>query len=1625
MTIENLKRTASLLVFFVAIVAVYGVQAQDYVYDTGSPMYAVKIPIEKGYIDVSNGNLHLELPLSTTPQRGKLQLNEKLEYDSRIWKIVPSSGYKWQPTNVPNGMAGWRLTTGMESTGSIWYYTQNEEIVCGEGEKHIPYNVYSDFEWTDSQGTPHTFSGSTTQVPADDCYGRPILDSVPSFTATAYDGSGYTISVENFTDATIYDNSGNRVYPTPMDTNGNSFSRDANGNLVDTVGRTPVVKTVSGNTIYYDVLTIGGTRARYTVITTPISVKTAFGQSAVGEFTGTLTAVQRIILPDGTSYSFSYDAGTASGHYGEMTAMTLPTGATVNFSYINFQDSYQNKNQWLQNYSGSTSISFYPRVLTQCSSGGTGCQEQIIVSRGGNDSVYTLTLNKGAWNTQTDVYQGATTQSNVNRLFSTVTNFDYSPYHVTTSDQTTTLPDTGQTAKRVYSYNGSGQPTAIKEWDYYTGTTPATPTRETDYEYFYTINGANLLTKSKLLDYTGTPVAQTVYNYDGNGNVTSIVEGLSSSGGPLTTTKTYDAHGSALSSQDPLGHTTTYQYDSTDTCVIQTTRPTTSNGVAHISKAECDGSTGLTTSSTDENGQKTTYTYDPNTLRPSAVSYPDGGNTTYSYPSANQTIQTVAQTSTSSTVTTTNLDSYGRQTSVVISDSAGDVTTATTYDSSGNVQCVSNPHRAVASSTDGTTCFTYDALARVLSQIQPDLNLVVNTYSGNTVKTTDESGNKKKYVYDAFQNLTAVWEPDKRTCRNWETDYQYNALNKLVRIDQKGGSTDSGQWRTRLFQYNSLGQLTKETTPEASDTNYTYDGAGNVKTVQNGNGTVTYTYDELNRVTQNAYSDNSAPSTYTYDLTTWGAQYPAGRMVVSSRGSGAAEYYSYDQMGRIVRQSNPRASNTSVNAYIVNAAYDLAGNLTSLSYPDGRVISQGFDNVNRLISVTYGQWGSQPIGTPYVASLAYAPTGALTSATFGNGIQLSAAYNSRQGIASLQYQQNNNTVWSKQYGWAANAKNLVTMTDNLATANSKSYSYDTSNRLLSVTTFNSANSAPASSGTATITFSGGDQNDTFNMCPNSYQEPYYCPGTSPNYGDVTVTINGSAYSANYQLGTTADQIASSIANAMNSGSLITAVVSNGSIIVRARATGASSNYSLSTSCTTYNSQYYNDCAWSASGPGSLSGGNDGSYPGATLEEAYSYDPWGNLTQSGIWNFQQSFGTNNQINGYGYDAAGNLTNDGITYSYTPDGLLASSNGATYTYDAESHRVRKDASSGATEYIYFGSQLMAERNASTGAWTDFINGPGGPIAEVAGTQTATPIYRVTDHLGSLAQTRDSSVNPLDSITFLPYGQTESGSTTDSLRFTGLEFDSENSSYHAWFRQHSPAQGRWLTPDPYDGSYDLSDPQSLNRYAYVNGNPLYMTDPSGQGPEMAGLCASNPFVCIGVGVLQVFQLFHLFGGHHPVFHGSLTPRPSVGGGIEDFPNGESLGIPRGMSLPNPSLASIFLPDSAGCEFGPCAPVGNGMAQAAVLPYIAPCLSNPACASVMVVATVATVGYYGYKYYMGRVQSNEWTDKAKQFAPQDPCGWLADQIERPENRDSATQRKIVRAQKFLKCRNIGKRTQ
>jgi len=78
-----------------------------------------------------------------------------------------------------------------------------------------------------------------------------------------------------------------------------------------------------------------------------------------------------------------------------------------------------------------------------------------------------------------------------------------------------------------------------------------------------------------------------------------------------------------------------------------------------------------------------------------------------------------------------------------------------------------------------------------------------------------------------------------------------------------------------------------------------------------------------------------------------------------------------------------------------------------------------------------------------------------------------------------------------------------------------------------------------------------------------------------------------------------------------------------------------------------------------------------------------------------------------------------------------------------------------------------------------------------------------------------------------------------------FTGYEADGETGLNFAQARYHSPVQGRFTSVDPLMASADILNPESFNRYSYVQNDPLNAVDPDGLSLQDIGvLQTSDPF-------------------------------------------------------------------------------------------------------------------------------------------------------------------------------------
>ncbi|MGC1294338.1 MAG: RHS repeat-associated core domain-containing protein, partial [Alloacidobacterium sp.] len=250
--------------------------------------------------------------------------------------------------------------------------------------------------------------------------------------------------------------------------------------------------------------------------------------------------------------------------------------------------------------------------------------------------------------------------------------------------------------------------------------------------------------------------------------------------------------------------------------------------------------------------------------------------------------------------------------------------------------------------------------------------------------------------------------------------------------------------------------------------------------------------------------------------------------------------------------------------------------------------------------------------------------------------------------------------------------------------------------------------------------------------------------------------------------------------------------------------------------------------------------------------SYVYDRYGNRWQENTNGAQLSYiSANNHINlpcvhqisGICYDAAGNITWDGVhSYTYDAEGnILNVDNGSTavYVYDALNRRVSTQTTSGTTEYIfdYAGRRISSWLASNNFGIEGRIYWDGMPI--VFHSWNNYIFFQHQDWLGTERVRTDYAGAIADTDVSMPFGDffgetfSEAYANQDNNHFAGLERDTESGTEHAQFRQYSELNGNWMSPDPYDGSYDFSNPQSFNRYSYVMNNPLSFTDPSGKDP------------------------------------------------------------------------------------------------------------------------------------------------------------------------------------------------
>jgi RHS repeat-associated protein len=219
--------------------------------------------------------------------------------------------------------------------------------------------------------------------------------------------------------------------------------------------------------------------------------------------------------------------------------------------------------------------------------------------------------------------------------------------------------------------------------------------------------------------------------------------------------------------------------------------------------------------------------------------------------------------------------------------------------------------------------------------------------------------------------------------------------------------------------------------------------------------------------------------------------------------------------------------------------------------------------------------------------------------------------------------------------------------------------------------------------------------------------------------------------------------------------------------------------------------------------------------------------------------------------YGYDHANRLTNVGaIPYEWDNNGNLLSVGATTdYTYSQANRLLAISGPSFTASMVYngHGDRLSQTVNGQTTTYTlDLASGLTQVLADSAGNaylyglgrigeeQAGGWQYHLGDALGSVRQLADANGDATLAKGYEPYGEGlgSAGSGGTMYGYTGEQMDTSGLVYLR-ARYYSPAQGRFMTRDIWDGDYN--QPMSYNAWLYGYGNPINRIDPT-------GLCAEN---------------------------------------------------------------------------------------------------------------------------------------------------------------------------------------
>lgn len=669
------------------------------------------------------------------------------------------------------------------------------------------------------------------------------------------------------------------------------------------------------------------------------------------------------------------------------------------------------------------------------------------------------------------------------------------------------------------------------------------------------------------------------------------------------------------------------------------------------------------------------------------------------------------------------------------------------------------------------TTHEYDDFGRLIEVENADGIKFTTAYAANKKIEFNGKGQRKTTVYTPRSEIAAVYDD-----ANAAIKYTYDAWRNLTAIAMPDGSLIQ-------TEFDVLGRKIRMRDPNLGEIHYTYDAFDRLKTETSGSREIVLEYDLLGRVVRKIV-DKKDTLFWVYDTR------KKGHVSLETDVHKNTREYFYDSLSRLSKMQHTLNG----KIYFTEVEYDSLSRLRYKSYDGIYKIGYLYSN-NIQIGIEEVSTGNSNTLLSVEALNAY---GNVTHKRYGNGVHTSMTYFGVSGLLQgIQSQKKSFdfTAPLKECSLALNA-DPVPITLDLSTR-PRSLPFPITNPL-----------------------SPFNPTDPFN--PNNPSFPWTDPSRAEKLKALALQnkVNKSViddkmlqhysyrYDSNYNIALLDDiQYAIKKGYTYDNLNRLTKYENSNAIqdplVIKYDQVG---NITYKSDVGTY--EYVN----------SKSNQVSYIYNSGTIKKKFSYDQYGNITEESISGLKISYTSFNKP----FVIQKGLVSDSIWYGsdnqevyrkkYSNDSTLASATLRPF----DDMEIEK-GSDGEVRllYIRFGSELIAIREIST------HSGSLSPIMKF--------IHK--DHLGSIDVITDQKGDMIGKFQYSPFGEriVEMGDEESTARgFTGHKHYEAFGLLDAGGRYYIPSMGRFVSADPFVQSPD--NLQSLNRYSYVQNNPLNNIDPSG---------------------------------------------------------------------------------------------------------------------------------------------------------------------------------------------------